>query len=112
MTTKTKAFYVRFQITHRDRGKFAAMLDRFMGEFIRFLEEHGLGPTGDMSPSGQGVFLILGINSRSEQVIVDVKEGDPALVDEWLTKRGVPHEVGKIDDIEIGPGTTTQKEAP
>jgi hypothetical protein len=114
MTTPktTKAFYVRFQVPNMRRKEASATIDRFMKDFIGFLEGRELGPVGDMSPSGQAVFLIIGINSRDEQVIVDVKEGDPGPVDMWLTERGVPHEVGLISDIEIGAGTKIRKETP
>jgi hypothetical protein len=112
MTPKTtKAFYVRFQIILPRKDPTKA-IDLFMADFFRFLEGRGLGLTGDQSPSGQCVFLILGINSHAEEVIVDVKEGDPGAVDRWLTERGAPHEVGPIKDIEIGAETKTQKETP
>jgi hypothetical protein len=109
--TKTKAFYVRFLVPVAARAEAPATIDRFMNSFVEFLGGLDLGPTGDMSPSGQGVFLILGIDPSSASVIVDVSEEHRTAVDTWLGGQGVSFEVGKIVDIEIDP-EAARKETP
>jgi len=109
---KPKAFYVRFQLQISKRADAPQKIDHFMSAFIGFLEGLGLGPTGDMSPAGSGVFLILGIDPRAASVIVDVKDTDPTAVDTWLRERGVAYEVGKVLEIEIDPKTQPGKATP
>jgi len=108
----TRAFYVRFQVQISKREAAPQEIDRFMSAFIGFLEGLRLGPTGDMSPAGQGVFLILGIDPQAASVIVDVKDTDPAAVDTWLRERGVAYEVGSVFEVEIDPKSQPGKVTP
>jgi hypothetical protein len=113
MPKQVRAFYVRFQVPIKTREEAPATIDAFMNEFVGVLEETGLGPTGDMSPAGSGVFLILGIDREAPGVIVDVKDTDPARIKEWFQAvPGLAYEVGEVLDIEIDPGTAPQKETP
>ncbi|MGH9460665.1 MAG: hypothetical protein ACRD1X_05580 [Vicinamibacteria bacterium] len=101
MTPTIKAFYVRFQIPISTREAAPQEIDIFMNAFVQFLEGLGIGPTGDMSPAGSGVFLILGIDPTVASVIVDVKDTDPPAVDAWLREKGTSYEVGPVQDVEI-----------
>lgn len=114
MTTgmTTKAFFVRFQIPISKRDAAPSEIDEFMNAFVQFLAGLGLGPTGDMSPAGSGVFLILGIDPQAAGVIVHVKDTDPAAVDTWLREKGVAYEVGKVLEVEIDPATQSGKATP
>lgn len=109
---KTKAFYVRFQVPISKREAAPAEIDVFMEDFVVFLAGLGLGPTGDMSPAGSGVFLIVGIDPHAAGVIVHVKDTDPAAVGTWLHEKGVAHEVGKVIEIDIDPNTKPGKATP
>jgi hypothetical protein len=112
-TITTRAFYVRFQVPIATRAEAPAAVDRFMNAFVGYLETLGLGPTGDISPAGSGVFLILGIDRTAPGVIVDVKDGDPGQVTGWFG--GVPelaYEVGPVVDIEIDSKAEPLKEKP